>query len=156
MKILFNTILNQIVKQRRHFCFLFISSLCNIMHFCCLCLYWKCIVSMNDTIVTWTYPWMNKSIFKYFSIVLISTSWNLGFFYVFFYSIFLMNAQYYVFRLSGCELSWRSCKTLSRVLSSQSSTLEVLDLNNNDLTDLAVTYLFTPLKTQLCTLKIVR
>lgn len=49
-----------------------------------------------------------------------------------------MNAQYYVFRLSGCELSWRSCKTLSRVLSSQSSTLEVLDLNNNELTDLAV------------------
>ncbi|XP_005949688.1 NLR family CARD domain-containing protein 3 [Haplochromis burtoni] len=66
------------------------------------------------------------------------------------------NFKLEVLRLNGCELSWRSCKTLSRVLSSQSSTLEVLDLNNNELTDLAVTYLFTPLESQLCTLKIVR
>ncbi|XP_030611736.1 NLR family CARD domain-containing protein 3-like isoform X2 [Archocentrus centrarchus] len=61
-----------------------------------------------------------------------------------------------VLRLSGCGLTWRSCKTLSRVLSSQSCALAELDLNNNDLDVSAVTHLFTNLESQLSTLKIVR
>uniref|UniRef100_A0A3Q0R282 B30.2/SPRY domain-containing protein n=1 Tax=Amphilophus citrinellus TaxID=61819 RepID=A0A3Q0R282_AMPCI len=60
-----------------------------------------------------------------------------------------------VLRLSGCGLTWRSCKTLSRVLSSQSCALAELDLNNNELEVSAVTHLFPNLESQLSTLKIV-
>uniref|UniRef100_A0A3Q0R293 B30.2/SPRY domain-containing protein n=1 Tax=Amphilophus citrinellus TaxID=61819 RepID=A0A3Q0R293_AMPCI len=51
--------------------------------------------------------------------------------------------------LSGCGLTWRSCKTLSRVLSSQSCALAELDLNNNELEVSAVTHLFPNLESQL-------
>uniref|UniRef100_A0A3B4TYF8 Protein NLRC3-like n=1 Tax=Seriola dumerili TaxID=41447 RepID=A0A3B4TYF8_SERDU len=40
--------------------------------------------------------------------------------------------------LSGCNLSKRSCRALSSVLSSQSSSLRHLDLSNNDLQDSGV------------------
>uniref|UniRef100_A0A3P9B4Y7 NACHT domain-containing protein n=1 Tax=Maylandia zebra TaxID=106582 RepID=A0A3P9B4Y7_9CICH len=42
------------------------------------------------------------------------------------------------FRLSGCNLSERSCEALSSVLSSQSSSLRELDLSNSDLQDSGV------------------
>uniref|UniRef100_A0A4W6FSI7 NACHT domain-containing protein n=1 Tax=Lates calcarifer TaxID=8187 RepID=A0A4W6FSI7_LATCA len=42
---------------------------------------------------------------------------------------------HHLFRLSGCNLSERSCEALSSVLSSQSSSLTDLDLSNNDLKD---------------------
>uniref|UniRef100_A0A3B3C8V0 B30.2/SPRY domain-containing protein n=1 Tax=Oryzias melastigma TaxID=30732 RepID=A0A3B3C8V0_ORYME len=42
------------------------------------------------------------------------------------------------FRLSGCNLSERSCRALSSVLSSQSSRLRDLDLSNNNLQDSGV------------------
>ncbi|KAM9306616.1 LOW QUALITY PROTEIN: uncharacterized protein KZ484_000032 [Pholidichthys leucotaenia] len=43
-----------------------------------------------------------------------------------------------ILRLSSCNLSERSCEALSSVLSSQSSSLRVLDLSNNDLKDSGV------------------
>uniref|UniRef100_A0A3Q3N0Z8 NACHT domain-containing protein n=1 Tax=Mastacembelus armatus TaxID=205130 RepID=A0A3Q3N0Z8_9TELE len=45
---------------------------------------------------------------------------------------------YFLCRLSGCNLSERSCEALASVLSSQSSTLRELDLSNNDLQDSGV------------------
>ena len=49
-----------------------------------------------------------------------------------------MNFITYSFRLSGCNLSQRSCEALSSVLSSQSSSLRELDLSNNNLKDSGV------------------
>ncbi|CAI5657596.1 unnamed protein product [Oreochromis niloticus] len=57
--------------------------------------------------------------------------------------------------LSGCNLSERSCKDLSSVLSSQSSSLRELDLSNNDLKDSGVKLLSAKLKSPLCTLEII-
>uniref|UniRef100_A0A3B4VBD0 NLR family CARD domain-containing protein 3-like n=1 Tax=Seriola dumerili TaxID=41447 RepID=A0A3B4VBD0_SERDU len=56
----------------------------------------------------------------------------------------------HLFRLSGCNLSERSCEALSSVLSSQSSSLRVLDLSNNNLQDPGVELL------PLCTLETLR
>ncbi|XP_039464420.1 protein NLRC3-like, partial [Oreochromis aureus] len=49
-------------------------------------------------------------------------------------------------RLSGCNLSGRSCEVLSSVLSSQSSSLRELDLSNNDLHDSGVKLLSAALQ----------
>uniref|UniRef100_UPI0037E70596 NLR family CARD domain-containing protein 3-like n=1 Tax=Semicossyphus pulcher TaxID=241346 RepID=UPI0037E70596 len=58
--------------------------------------------------------------------------------------------------LSGCNLSERSCKALSSVLSSQSSSLRELDLSNNDLQDAGVKLLSVALESPNCTLEILR
>ncbi|XP_041637748.1 protein NLRC3-like isoform X2 [Cheilinus undulatus] len=55
-------------------------------------------------------------------------------------------------RLSGCNLSERSCGALSSVLSSQSSRLKELDLSNNDLQDSGVTLLSSGLESPHCRL----
>uniref|UniRef100_A0A669BGL5 SPRY-associated domain-containing protein n=1 Tax=Oreochromis niloticus TaxID=8128 RepID=A0A669BGL5_ORENI len=54
------------------------------------------------------------------------------------------------FRLSGCNLSDRSCEALSSVLSSQSSSLRELDLSNSDLQDSGVKLLSAGLKSSQC------
>ncbi|XP_028254333.1 NACHT, LRR and PYD domains-containing protein 12-like, partial [Parambassis ranga] len=55
--------------------------------------------------------------------------------------------------LSSCNLSERSCEALSSVLSSQSSSLRELDLDNNDLQDSGVKLLCDGLETPDCRLK---
>uniref|UniRef100_A0AAZ1WW13 B30.2/SPRY domain-containing protein n=1 Tax=Oreochromis aureus TaxID=47969 RepID=A0AAZ1WW13_OREAU len=52
--------------------------------------------------------------------------------------------------LSGCNLSERSCEALCSVLSSQSSSLRVLDLSNCDLQDSGVKLLSAGLKSSQC------
>ncbi|XP_041647560.1 NLR family CARD domain-containing protein 3-like isoform X2 [Cheilinus undulatus] len=56
-------------------------------------------------------------------------------------------------RLSGCNLSKRSCEALSSALSSQSSSLRELDLSNNDLQDSGVKLLSDGLKSSDCILE---
>ncbi|XP_032364827.1 NACHT, LRR and PYD domains-containing protein 12-like [Etheostoma spectabile] len=56
-------------------------------------------------------------------------------------------------RLSGCNLSERSCEALSSVLSSQSSSLRELDLSNNNLQDSGVELVSDGLKSPHCTLE---
>ncbi|KAF7640819.1 hypothetical protein LDENG_00012120 [Lucifuga dentata] len=59
-------------------------------------------------------------------------------------------------RLSGCNLSWRSCEALRSVLSSQSSSLRDLDLSNNDLQDSGVKLLSAGLQSPQCELEALR
>ncbi|XP_076745022.1 ribonuclease inhibitor-like [Maylandia zebra] len=59
-------------------------------------------------------------------------------------------------RLSGCNLSERSCDALSSVLNSQSSSLKELDLSNNDLRDSGVKLLSAALQSPHCTLETLR
>uniref|UniRef100_A0A669CNR1 B30.2/SPRY domain-containing protein n=1 Tax=Oreochromis niloticus TaxID=8128 RepID=A0A669CNR1_ORENI len=54
------------------------------------------------------------------------------------------------FRLSGCNLSEKSCEALCSVLSSQSSSLRELDLSNSDLQDSGVKLLSAGLKSSQC------
>ncbi|XP_055003945.1 ribonuclease inhibitor-like, partial [Boleophthalmus pectinirostris] len=59
-------------------------------------------------------------------------------------------------RLSSCNLSERSCEALSSVLSSQSSSLRVLDLSLNDLKDSGLKMLCVGLKSRHCKLEQLR
>ncbi|XP_042077087.1 NLR family CARD domain-containing protein 3 isoform X1 [Haplochromis burtoni] len=58
--------------------------------------------------------------------------------------------------LSDCSLSERSCETLSSMLSSQPSSLRVLDLSNNNLTDVGIKLLSAALESSLGTLETLR
>ncbi|XP_055008816.1 NACHT, LRR and PYD domains-containing protein 3-like isoform X5 [Boleophthalmus pectinirostris] len=58
--------------------------------------------------------------------------------------------------LSSCNLSERSCEALSSVLSSQSSSLRVLDLSLNDLKDSGLEMLCVGLKSRHCKLEQLR
>ncbi|XP_067454540.1 NACHT, LRR and PYD domains-containing protein 12-like [Thunnus thynnus] len=64
--------------------------------------------------------------------------------------------QQFLFRLRGCNLSDRSCESLSSILSSQSSDLRKLGLSNNNLQDSAVNLLSAGLKSPHCTLETLR
>ncbi|XP_037647125.1 NACHT, LRR and PYD domains-containing protein 12-like [Sebastes umbrosus] len=59
-------------------------------------------------------------------------------------------------RLSGCDLTSRSCKALSSVLSCQSSSLRELDLTSNSLQDNGVKLLSVGLESPHCGLEILR
>ncbi|XP_023185527.1 NLR family CARD domain-containing protein 3-like [Xiphophorus maculatus] len=56
--------------------------------------------------------------------------------------------------MNGCDLSERSCESLSMVLSSQSSSLRQLDLSNNNLRDLGAELLCDGLEGSQCMLEI--
>uniref|UniRef100_A0A3Q1EMR3 SPRY-associated domain-containing protein n=1 Tax=Acanthochromis polyacanthus TaxID=80966 RepID=A0A3Q1EMR3_9TELE len=59
-------------------------------------------------------------------------------------------------RLSGCNLTERSCEALATVLSSPSSSLRELDLSNNDLQDSGMKFLSAGLGSAHCKLRSLR
>lgn len=60
------------------------------------------------------------------------------------------------FRLSGCDLSWRSCDALATVFTTKDSNLRELDLSNNDLGDTGVKLLSAGLGCPQCKLECLR
>lgn len=62
----------------------------------------------------------------------------------------------FIFRLSGCNLSHRSCETLSSVVSFKSSSLRELDLGNNNLQGSGLKLVFAAVESPQCTLGILR
>uniref|UniRef100_A0A669BZ36 SPRY-associated domain-containing protein n=1 Tax=Oreochromis niloticus TaxID=8128 RepID=A0A669BZ36_ORENI len=66
------------------------------------------------------------------------------------------HCQLETLRLSGCNLSWRSCETLSTVISTQSLNLKELDVSNNDLQDSGVQLLSAGLESHHCVLQTLR
>uniref|UniRef100_A0A3B4XU66 NLR family CARD domain-containing protein 3-like n=1 Tax=Seriola lalandi dorsalis TaxID=1841481 RepID=A0A3B4XU66_SERLL len=68
-------------------------------------------------------------------------------------SLLFLYIQYFLLRLSGCNLSERSCEALSSVLSSQCSSLRELDLSNNNLQDSGVKLLSSGLESPHCTME---
>uniref|UniRef100_A0A3Q0RF22 NACHT LRR and PYD domain-containing protein n=1 Tax=Amphilophus citrinellus TaxID=61819 RepID=A0A3Q0RF22_AMPCI len=73
-----------------------------------------------------------------------------------FLSVAMENPNCKLETLSGCNLSERSCKSLSTVLSSQSSNLRELDLSNNNLHDSGVKLIFGGVTRPHCTLETLR
>lgn len=67
---------------------------------------------------------------------------------------FLLN--YCLFRLSTCNLSEKSCGTMSSVLSLQFSSLREMDLSNNNLRDTGVKALSDGLRSPHCKLETLR
>ncbi|CAI5682327.1 unnamed protein product [Oreochromis niloticus] len=61
-----------------------------------------------------------------------------------------LNCKLNTLRLSGCNLSERSCEALCSVLSYHASSLRVLDLSNSDLRDSGVKLLSAGLKSSQC------
>ncbi len=62
----------------------------------------------------------------------------------------------FVFRLSDCNLSSRSCEALVSVFASKNSNLRELDLSYNDLHDAGVMLLSAGLQSPPCRLEILR
>uniref|UniRef100_A0A8C4GIC2 NACHT domain-containing protein n=1 Tax=Dicentrarchus labrax TaxID=13489 RepID=A0A8C4GIC2_DICLA len=71
-------------------------------------------------------------------------------------NVIALNVYYCLFRLSGCNLSERSCDALTSVLSSQSSSLRELDLSNNDLQDSGMKLVSAGLTSPHCKLETLR
>uniref|UniRef100_A0A669ELA7 NACHT LRR and PYD domain-containing protein n=1 Tax=Oreochromis niloticus TaxID=8128 RepID=A0A669ELA7_ORENI len=62
----------------------------------------------------------------------------------------------FISRLSGCDLTKKSCESLSSILSSQPCSLRVLDLSDNNLQDSGVEILSAGVRSPYCKLETLR